>query len=50
MYLRFPGVFNVSGVLVVLGDHPVEDVHNIFEVWDLGGQSIHEARHDSLMD
>ena len=50
MSVRFPGVLNVSGVLVVLGDHPVEDVHNLLEVRDLGGKSIHEASHDSLMD
>ena len=50
VHVRLPSVLNVGGVLVVLGDHPVEDVHDLFEVRDLGGQSIHEARHDSLME
>ena len=45
--LRFPGILNVGGVLVMLGDHPVEDVHDILEDRDLGDKFPHQnIRHN----
>ena len=50
VHARFSGILNVGGVLFVLGDHPVENVHDLFEVRDLGGESLHEVRHDSFLN
>ena len=40
---RFLGIFNMSSVLVVLGNHAVEDVDNLLEVRDPGGEPVHDA-------
>ena len=40
--LRFPSVFNVSSIFIVLSNHTIEYVHQLFEVRYLVGQLVHD--------
>ena len=35
----------MSGVFIVLGNHAIEDVHNLLEVRYPGGQLVHDVGH-----